>query len=219
MYPRFEYFAPLKPFVITQKFADNQACVRGFGQPWQSIVGKTNNVCPPGYEDLYPKFGMRGHNGLDVSAGEDNLYAPICGMVVEKQSVPARGLGIGIMTLDKVQTDSYAQPRYVKLRMWHLKHIFVEVGDIVEIGQLVGITDTTGYSAGNHLHFEGQVMEKDAGGHPYLADNPNGIGAAFDIEPHWNRQYAFDQMPIATVQQKLILLLQKMLFALQPKNG
>lgn len=215
---RFEFYAPLKPFIVHQHFAENDACVRDFGGPNQRVVSKVNGVCPIGYEELYPKFGMRGHNGLDCRAGEDKLFSPIRGIVVEKQTVPARGLGLGIMTFDKVMTDSYPKPYFVKLRMWHLKQMYVEVGDTVEIGQLIGITDTTGYSAGNHLHFEGQVMDKDAGGHPFLADNANGIGAAFNIEPHWNGKFAVDEQ-IITLQQRLIILLQQYVAYLKQKQN
>lgn len=219
MASRLELYAPIKPFVINQHFAENQACVKDFGLPTQRVVGaNAAGVCPIGYEKLYPKFGMRGHNGLDVRAGEDKLFNACKGIVVEKQTVPARGLGVGIMTLEPVLIDAYpGKEYYAKIRYWHLKEMYVEVGDVVDVGHLLGITDTTGYSAGNHLHWEGQAMAKDAGGHPYLADNANGIGAAFDIEPHWNGKYAVDEVVIP-LQMKLIVLLTKLLNALKEKQ-
>ena len=46
--------------------------------------------------------------------------------------------------------------------------------------------------AGNHLHFEGDPMDKDAGGHPYNFPHPEEIAGAVDIEPYFNGRYAED---------------------------
>jgi murein DD-endopeptidase MepM/ murein hydrolase activator NlpD len=208
---------PVKPFRIAQHFGENIPCVRDFGLPSQSIIDGVNNyVCPVGYEKLYPKFGMSGHNGLDLQAGVQNVYAATGGTVVEKQSVPARGLGIGIMTDTPVDLDAHGT-HYLKLRYWHLKTMYVEVGDKIVPGQLIGLSDNTGYSAGNHLHFEGQPMDVDAGGHPYLTFNGNGIGAAIDIEPYFNGQYAQD-LYVNSLQQRVIVLLHKFIDVLKARK-
>ena len=192
-------------------------CVKDFGIPSQVVSGSlANGKCPVGYEKLYPKFGMKGHNGLDLLAGEQYIYSPINGTVVEASKVPARGLGIGVMTDELVNLDSFGN-HYAKLRHWHLKQLFVDVGDKVKIGQPIGVSDSTGYSSGNHLHFELQPMLKDAGGHPYLSFNANGIGAAIDPEPFFCGEYAVDQM-IIPLQLQLIILLKKMVELLKTKS-
>jgi murein DD-endopeptidase MepM/ murein hydrolase activator NlpD len=210
-------YYPVTPFRVFQHFGENQACVKDFGLPTQIISGSTpGGTCPNGFEKLYPKFGMKGHNGLDLMAGEQNVYASIAGTVVEKQNVPARGLGLGIMTDDKVDLDGNGA-HYLKLRYWHLKTMYVEVGDKIEAGQLIGVSDSTGYSSGNHLHFEGQPMDRDAGGHPYLSFNGNGIGAAIDIEPYFNGQYAQD-LYVTSLRQRAITLLYKLIDALKARS-
>lgn len=224
MAERLKLYYPVKPYRVNQRFGDNQACVRDFGGPNQLVVGKVAGVCPVGFDELYPHFGMRGHNGMDLQAGEQYVYSPIDGEVIEAQKVPARGLGIGILSNEIVNLDQYGD-HYAKPRHWHLKQLFVDVGDKVTIGQPLGITDTTGYSAGNHLHFEIQPMDKDAGGHPYLAFNGNNpsypqplpIAAAIDPEPFFCGEYAVDQK-IIPLQQQLIILLKKFIEQLKPKS-
>lgn len=186
-----EIYYPVKPFRITQHFADNQACVYDFGKSTQIVMSKlASGLCPIGYEELYPKFGMKGHNGMDIATGEWPLYAAMDGVIVEQQSVPARGLGLGIMSHEKY--DFPEGNYYLKLRYWHLKSFNKNAGDTVKVGDLIGVTNNTGYSSGNHLHFEGQLMTKDAGGHPKLVQLDNGYANAVDIEPYFNGKYAVD---------------------------
>lgn len=193
---KLELYYPVRPFHITQHFAENSACVKNFGTPSQQIIGVQNNAtCPVGYDKLYDHFGMAGHNGLDLKAGVQNVYAACAGTVIEQQLVPARGLGLGIITDTPVEVG-LPVPYYMKMRYWHLKEFKVRIGDTVQAGDLIGISDTTGYSAGNHVHFEGQPMQKDEGGHPkVLFGNGNYFGMKFigggiDIEPYFNGQYA-----------------------------
>lgn len=210
---RLKLYYPVKPYHLNQPFGHNQACVKDFGRPTQHITGKVNGVCPIGYDELYPHFGFKGHNGLDLRTGEQTVYAACAGTVVEAQKVPARGLGVGICTDMKVNLDAHGD-HFAKLRYWHLKQLFVDAGDTIKVGQPIGISDNTGYSAGNHLHFELQPMDKDQGGHPYLAFNGNGIGAAIDPEPFFCGEYAVDQLLIP-LQMQLIVLLKKLLESLK----
>lgn len=213
---RFELWYPLYPFIVNQPFGENLPCVKDFGLPSQQIVtGADNNTCPVGYDKLYPHFGMSGHNGLDLAAGEQPVYAAADGVVVEKQSVPARGLGLGILTNEIVELDAYGS-HYAKVRYWHLKFFKVEVGDSVKVGQIIGITDNTGYSSGNHLHFEVDPMDKDAGGHPVRLAGQ--IADAIDPAPFFNKFYAVNHDQVialmtqeVSVLSQVVLLLKKLL--------
>ncbi len=119
------------------------------------------------------------------------------------QTVPARGLGLGILTDTPVDLD--CGTHFAKLRYWHLKSFSVKVGDHVEVGQQIGVSDNTGYSSGNHLHFELQPMDKDRGGHPVLANPAGHIAGAVSAEPYFTGDYAED---IALLTKKLSLLQQ-----------
>lgn len=199
---RLTLYYPVKPFHVNQHFGNEGPCVIDFGLPTQNIYspfispdGVTR--CYAGGDKLYPHFGMTGHSGTDLMAGVQAVYAAHDGVVVEKQSVPARGLGLGILTNEPVDLDDHGT-HFIKIRYWHLQSFTVEVGDSVKAGQQIGISDNTGYSSGNHLHFEGQPMDKDAGGHPVLALTDSGksvIANAIDIEPYLNGQYAQDIGP------------------------
>lgn len=182
-----EIFYPLRPFCINQHFGENDPCVSDFGKPTQHILSG-HAVCPVSYEKLYAKFGMNGHNGTDLASGEQPVYAAMSGTVIEKQTRPARGLGLGI--LSDGEYDFPEGRAYLKLRYWHLKSFNVEVGKHVKRGDQIGVTDNTGYSSGNHLHFEGQLYKKDAGGHPILIQLNNGYANAINIEPYFNGRYA-----------------------------
>lgn len=204
-------YYPVKPFYFAQHFGDNIPCVKDFGLPTQTIVdGEDNKTCPVGYDKLYQKFGMSGHNGSDLHAEVQNVYAACGGTVIEKQTVPARGLGLGILTDTPVEIAPGVE-HYMKIRYWHLKSFFKEVGDHVDAGDLIGISNNTGYSSGNHLHFEGQPMDKDAGGHPFLTYPNNGIGAAVDLEPFFTGEYAEDIPKLISINTQLVVLLQKII--------
>lgn len=215
MADRLRLYYPVTPYFLNQQFGDNIPCVKDFGLPTQMIVdGADYLTCPPGYTKLYQQFGMSGHNGDDLRAGEQNCYAAQDGVVIEKQIVPARGLGIGILTNGQVDLGAHGV-HFAKLRYWHLKVMYVEVGDVIKAGQLIGVTDSTGYSSGNHLHFELQPMDKDAGGHPFITYYPVGepgvIAGAIDPTPFFIGSYATDIPKLISLYSALIPLLTQLI--------
>jgi len=215
---RLRLYYPLKPFVVNQHFGDNLPCVKDFGLPTQSIVtGVDAFTCPPGYDKLYQHFGMSGHNGTDLNSGEQYIYASCDGVVVEKQTVPARGLGIGILTNEQYDFGGLSS-HYVKIRYWHLKEFRCEVGDQIKVGQVIGVSDSTGYSSGNHLHFEGNLFDKDQGGHPVQVYLPGNIAGAIDLEPYFTGIYAEDYTTLIDRYNALVGLLKTLLGSLAVKN-
>ncbi len=212
---RLRLYYPVKPFAVNQPFGGNIPCVINFGKPTQQIVdGMDDNLCPVGYDKLYSHWGMAGHNGTDLGAAEQEVRAACAGTVIEKQIVPARGLGIGILTDEEVFLDGIGVT-FVKIRYWHFKSFapLLEVGDHVKEGDLLGISDNTGYSSGNHVHFEGQPMHKDEGGHPILTygdgtfSGVKVISGAVDMAPYFTGTYATDvQHDIAILQQIIQLI-------------
>lgn len=93
--------------------------------------------------DAYKRFGMNGHNGLDVALpGSTPLFAVRRG-VWNRYSDPT-GYGINGTLTDEDGGD------------WiygHLQRHVALTGQVVEEGALLAYSDNTGNSTGNHLHF------------------------------------------------------------------
>jgi murein DD-endopeptidase MepM/ murein hydrolase activator NlpD len=85
------------------------------------------------------------HTGLDfkVCAQNLNIYAPAAGKVIVAESLPVKGNAIYI---------DHGWGVYSGFA--HLSEFNVEVGDIVQPGDIIGQIGNTGRSAGPHLHFE-----------------------------------------------------------------
>jgi len=114
---------PLDKIYITQKFGENP--------------------------QIYSQFGLKGHNGVDYRTkfddsrlGRRELFSIISGTITQVGDQKKRGYG-----------------RYIRMRSndfevvyGHLWSAKVKVGDKVSEGQLLGITDNSGFSTGAHLH-------------------------------------------------------------------
>ena len=91
----------------------------------------------------YAKFGIKGHNGLDYGLPTGTqVIAPHGGKVIEVTNDPA-GYGNYI----KIENDKEGSV------MAHLKVFQVQVGQEVNEGQPIALSDNTGNSTGPHLHW------------------------------------------------------------------
>lgn len=94
---------------------------------------------------IYRRYGMPGHEGVDIRAMTNtNVYACADGEVYDVYTHPrnhAYGIHIRIQHRDGYKTV-YA----------HLARAMVRRGDQVRAGQTIGLADSTGNSAGAHLH-------------------------------------------------------------------
>lgn len=140
------FFQPIHPFILTQRFGENKACVDT--ATGKKVITCDGNNPPSGYRSLY---GLKGHQGLDLVATHGQLvYAAQDGIVAAIDTNPKTGLDVKIET-------SY-DGRDFRHIYEHLLGYQVKKGDKVRVGDLVGWADNTGYSSGNHLHF--QLEEK-----------------------------------------------------------
>jgi murein DD-endopeptidase MepM/ murein hydrolase activator NlpD len=84
------------------------------------------------------------HTGLDFSGGEGlQIYAPAPGYVVFAAPLTVRGNA----TIIDHGWGVYSG-------IWHQSEIFVNVGDFIEQGQVIGLVGGTGRVTGAHLHWE-----------------------------------------------------------------
>ncbi len=87
------------------------------------------------------------HPGSDLAGVRGTpIYAPAGGVVVDNANLNVRGL-VTIINHGRGVYTGY----------WHQQNIFVEPGDVVEAGQLIGEIGNTGLSTAPHLHWEMHV--------------------------------------------------------------
>lgn len=190
------FYWPIWPIHINQHFGENKICIDIATN--KNVIGCDGKNPPPGYQSVYSM--MQGHNGLDLMArGWQNCYAAREGTVIEKETEPERGLGIGIL-------HGPYFGRYFKTRYWHLAGIEVNIGDKVRTGELIGFCDNTGYSSGNHLHFE--VKETDALGNTINHDN--GYFGAINPYPMMFDEFALQVYALRLYVEKLAQLVDKL---------
>lgn len=140
-------FQPVKPFRINQSFGENRGCLSLDGS--NKVIACDGNNPPAGYRSLY---GDAGHLGLDLRAlhGQE-VYAAQTGIVYKIDTNPKSGLDV------RIESELHG----VKFRhiYEHLLGYQPKVGDKVQVGQLIGWADNTGWSAGDHLHFQFEIWD------------------------------------------------------------
>lgn len=111
---------------------------------WPLIL-LTEPVITSYYGERRPEYDGSGfHLGLDIQAETSTPVLASNGGVV---SYVDRTNSYGIMIM--LEHDGGVQTRYA-----HLDKAFVQVGDIIYQGQLIGTAGNTGVSTSSHLHFE-----------------------------------------------------------------
>lgn len=131
----------------------------------------------------YAQFGFTRHNGLDmVLSPTKEIMSPCKGTVV-RVATQANGLwqpnGGGVYisivsdpmdfpafsntTPDKVVVNFVEGTYPTIVDLLHLESISVNVGDIVEAGQIVAIGDNTGFTTGPHCHSQWRRINWNGG--------------------------------------------------------
>ncbi len=143
-------FQPLKPFRINQQFAENRSCITTDGT--KKVITCDGKNPPPGYKSLY---GKDGHGGLDLMAfhGQE-VYCAQTGVVYKIDTDAKSGLD--------VRVESVIQGVKFRHIYEHLMGYQPKVGDTVKVGKLIGWADNTGYSSGDHLHFQVEMWDGEA---------------------------------------------------------
>ena len=96
------------------------------------------------------------HRGLDIATSESKpVYSMLNGHVLELGTNSSQGNYIVIVD-DIVDSSTYGYAT----RYMHLASFNVSQGDIIVVGQQVGMEGTTGQSTGIHLHVEMQDISR-----------------------------------------------------------
>ena len=109
---------------------------------------------------VHPISGQeRFHSGTDLGAPTGTpVLAAYAGRIAIADFLGGYGLLVSIRHNDDTEETRYA----------HLSEIFVQPGEWVEQGDVIGRVGSTGYSTGPHLHFE--FRERTGGG--WVAQDP-----------------------------------------------
>jgi len=127
------------------------------GQPKKRIDLRKSVAYPLKHIQVTSPFGYRRdpftgkkrmHNGLDLQARSDKVFAMLPG-IVHKVGYDKRS-GIFVILRHGDITISYC----------HLSKVAVRKGDVVSAGTIVGITGNTGRSTGEHLHITCKLKGK-----------------------------------------------------------
>ncbi len=138
------FYQPVKPYVVHQKFGQNSACASTDGK--NRVISCDGNNPPKGYKSLY---GPKGHTGVDLRAKHgQEVYCALTGTITEIDTNPRSGLDVRVVS--EIGGKKY---RHI---YEHLLGYQGKVGNEVQTGQLIGWADNTGWSSGDHLHFEVQ---------------------------------------------------------------
>ncbi|MEB3228490.1 MAG: peptidoglycan DD-metalloendopeptidase family protein [Synechocystis sp.] len=102
---------------------------------------------------IHPISGQgRMHDGTDIGAPLGTpVVAAYPGTVAAAQWSGGYGLMVTLRHLDGTQESRYA----------HLSEMFVEPGQTVAQGEMIGRVGSTGFSTGPHLHFEWRHLTND----------------------------------------------------------
>lgn len=150
-------YQPISPFSINQRFGENAICINKTNS--KDVISCDGHKPPQGYRSIY---GTGGHNGVDLYAKRFTpIYASQDGIVTELVDEEARGLGLGIVTNNKFYCEESDEYNNFKIRYWHNYAHKVRLGDEVHIGDLIAWADNTGYSSGDHLHYEIKPVDID----------------------------------------------------------
>lgn len=134
--------------------SDGSSMSEGFNPRWP-VPGVGTGSITGHYGDMYSNGP---HNGLDIGAPYGTpIVAAQAGQVLSAEYHYSWGNNVFI----------YHNGTY-STRYAHMSSMAVSAGEYVEAGQIIGYVGSTGYSFGNHLHFEVYENDSRVNPDPYL---------------------------------------------------
>lgn len=169
---KFKLWFPTDNFRIEQKF------------------GKEHTV--PFLLPLYKKYGLIGHNGLDLLANDGEVIrAAHTGTIISAGGDSGLGLFVAIRTNETFEYKE--QSVFFKTIYGHLKYnsIRVRINQIIRTGDIIALADNTGASTGSHLHFGLKPQKQNMADQQWENLLPvNGYEGAIDPFPYFTSEPA-----------------------------
>jgi murein DD-endopeptidase MepM/ murein hydrolase activator NlpD len=146
--------APLPEYTrATNLYAPYSSPAQSQGTDLSFPVAGVNPITSAFGWRIHPISGQgRMHDGTDIGAPLGTpVVAAYPGTVAAAQWSGGYGLMVTLRHLDGTQESRYA----------HLSEMFVEPGQTVAQGEMIGRVGSTGFSTGPHLHFEWRHLTND----------------------------------------------------------
>ena len=124
-----------------------------------------------GSPEVYARFGLRGHNGLDYGCPVGTPVFAAAAGVVTKIDTEANGYGLHI----RIQHPNGYKPEYRTIYA-HLSEVNVKLNQKVAQGEQVARSGDSGFSTTPHVHFELRPEPQQA----------NGYNGAVDPTPYFS---------------------------------
>jgi murein DD-endopeptidase MepM/ murein hydrolase activator NlpD len=112
--------------------------------------------------ETYKQFGRAGHNGIDFGVDTSTPVLAAAAGVVHKIGNDTNGFGIYLVLDHGNYQTLYG----------HLQTVAVEQGDLVDVGDKIALSDSTGFSTGPHLHFGLMIPENKSNDYPAGETDP-----------------------------------------------
>ena len=175
---RLELWFPAKPYIVTQAWGI--------------------------YNSIYLQFGFNRHNGIDFLPGIDGLlYAP-CKLTVTMAGYQEKGAGNYVQGMSE-PVEVNGKTCIVELTFMHLESFNVKIGDILDIGDIIGVPGSSGFSTGPHTHLSCRRLNMTLG---HIDEND--ASNTFDQSSFFNGFYAIDKGRVISLMQQVIVLLQQL---------
>lgn len=164
-------------------------------RPW--YIGQRWGVPNP----AYAQFGFTQHNGLDVTplynpvdGAKHPIYCPVEGFKVFRVQYTPEGGGHELWLISKEKIELEGLSCYALIVFFHNDKVLIPVGYEPEIGELVSIGDSTGFSTGQHSHIGLYRVTKNG-----VKLDSNEANGSINPEPYIQQEDAIDQATTATL--------------------
>ncbi len=152
-----------------------------------------------------PSFKL--HNGVDSITGYRNfdgtvatefpVYCPVEGFKVLSVDYAPDGGGNEIWLISKEKYQMFEKECYALMVLCHAKKVLVQAGYEPALGELLTISDTTGFSTGLHVHTG--LYRVDYNGTWFTKIDQNEATGSFSPELFFTGMYAVDQASLPTL--------------------
>ena len=200
---------PIQSPFLSQKWGENKACINIHNR---KITATRSGKCPSGTMNFYKAMGLKGHNGQDNGTYfREPVFFPVIADTEWKCKIEKDhdgGIGLDVFSTKPIllkmlppqageqareQFKKWGGYMYIKLRFWHAESNLVEHGDMVKVGDLIQLSDSTGASSGNHVHWSLKFVDKEG----ITMDKNNGYYGAVDFTLWYENKFILSELGLS----------------------